>query len=107
MYGWPLSWSTSISFLRRSSSGSRSSTSASSSIACSNPNVPSMTPGARKAFEKPRFSFTGKTWVRTLSQRYSVDMGTRTGKAQPLTPMAMTRVPSIATSVPSRFAPIR
>ena len=42
--------------------------SASSSSACSKPNVPSITPGARKATDGPRFWRTGATISRTFAQ---------------------------------------
>ena len=51
-------------FRRRSSSGSISRASASSSIACSKPNDPSITPGARYALEKPRLRRTGNVEAR-------------------------------------------
>ena len=83
------------------------SSSASSSSACSSPKVPSITPGARNAFENPRLSLTGSTIERTFSQAYSVSAGFSTGNTHPCRPTPITAELSMPTSLPSASAPMR
>jgi hypothetical protein len=78
---------------------------ASSSIAASSAQTPSITPGARNARGEPMFCRSATTEARTLAQRYRVFIGSRTGGVHPPRPMPTSAVASTAVSVPFAAAP--